>query len=149
MCNIPDIRSIVQPRFLVVYLLCLSFVVAAMFAISSQRAFSQDGQMASQADTVPYLGLTYVRLSHDLASRYNLEGDTGLLVTEVSQGSPAALAGLSAGDILLTADSVPLTRASSLVAQMMDRKPGEVLSVELLRDGELLALEVAVGVQRP
>ena len=56
---------------------------------------------AGQPDIVEKLGLTVQNLSDDLAKRLGLEGLSGVIVTEVEPGSPAAREGITAGTLIM------------------------------------------------
>jgi diguanylate cyclase (GGDEF)-like protein len=75
-------------------------------------------------------------------------GDRGLVITFVGPGSPAAVAGLEAGDEVLAVGEVP-TRAMLDVAEAASRFPATgTVPVTLLRDGRrhILALDPGVEV---
>ncbi|MHB1161374.1 MAG: S1C family serine protease [Chloroflexota bacterium] len=97
---------------------------------------------------VPYLGITYVPLSHELAARYGVEAGTGVLVTDVAEGSPARRAGLGRGDILLSADSVTLSRPSALIELLLDRRSGDRIPLRMVRDGRTVTAELILGARR-
>ncbi len=125
--------------------LTLVLLVAAALASGELRSvFSSPGETV-RADATPYLGVTYVPLSHELAARYGVDAGVGILVTDVEESSPARVAGLRKGDILLSADSTPLTPASSLVEQLFEKRPGERVSFQALRDGKNLTVELVLG----
>lgn len=63
-------------------------------------------------------------------------------ILQVREGSPAAKAGLSAGDILLELDGEPFT---SLAAQLDSRRPGECIRIRLLRAGREINTKVKAG----
>jgi preprotein translocase subunit SecA len=68
--------------------------------------------------------------------------DTGLLVTEVER---TRIRGeLRLGDVLLSADAAPLTRAGELLAIAADAKPGQKLKLEVWRDRRPLELSLEV-----
>ena len=46
-------------------------------------------------------GLTVQPITPELARQFNLSGQSGVLVSEVEEGSPAARAGIRAGDVVL------------------------------------------------
>jgi hypothetical protein len=56
--------------------------------------------------------------------------DAPLLIVSVEAGSPAALAGIKAGDGVLAIDGTPMT-ASQLSDHVRQKKPGEILNLRL------------------
>ncbi|MGB7325320.1 MAG: PDZ domain-containing protein, partial [Rubripirellula sp.] len=72
----------------------------------------------------------------------NVKGVRGAVITEVSPGSPAANAGVTAGDRIVSINGRLLMNADSLFRQMDNRmSPGTVI-VQLVRDTKLVATEV-------
>jgi S1-C subfamily serine protease len=61
-----------------------------------------------------------------------------LRVAEVVPGSPAAQAGLRAGDLVLTAGGVPVSVAQSLQRLMFDEAIGRPLQISVLRNGAMV-----------
>jgi M6 family metalloprotease-like protein len=59
----------------------------------------------------------------------------GLLVTRVTQGSPAAQAGLKRGDLLLQVDGSPLLSSTSLTDALTSRAPGDKVTVKYRHGG--------------
>ena len=69
--------------------------------------------------------------------------EAGVRVVEVPADSPAARAGLQAGDRILQVDGKPLAgRSSQDVQKLLTGEVGSTASLEVLRDGERLALQV-------
>lgn len=135
-------------RFLAVAAtLALCLVVAALLTSGLGLVFSNADGPADGSE-VPYLGITYVPLSHELAARYGVEAGTGVLVTDVAEGSPARRAGLGKGDILLSVDSVPLSRPSALVELLLDRRSGDRIPLQYARDGRTVTAELILGARR-
>jgi S1-C subfamily serine protease len=62
----------------------------------------------------------------------------GLRVVEVVPGSPAALAGLYLGDVVLTAGGVPITTAQDLQRLMLGAEVGSPLAITVHRKGALV-----------
>jgi len=68
-----------------------------------------------------------------------------ILVTALNTNTPASLAGLSEGDLILELNHQPATRLQSL-RQTVDRtKPGTLLPVKVWRDGETTEHNIRVG----
>jgi S1-C subfamily serine protease len=55
----------------------------------------------------------------------------------VEPGSPAELAGITAGDIILALDGVAISGADDLIRALDGDKIGRTVSLEMLRRGEL------------
>ncbi|MGE5619198.1 MAG: S1C family serine protease [Sphingomonadaceae bacterium] len=135
-------------RFLAVAAtLALCLVVAALLTSGLGLVFSNADGPATGSE-VPYLGITYVPLSHELAARYGVEAGTGVLVTDVAEGSPARRAGLRRGDILLSVDSVPLSQPSTLIGLLSDRRSGDRIPLQRVRDGQTAKVELILGARR-
>ncbi len=76
------------------------------------------------------------------------DGGQGAVVTEVQPGSPAARAGLRAGDVVVSLDDAPIDGRAGLIAAVRDRGPGDAITLEIRRGGALQTV-VAVLEQRP
>lgn len=68
------------------------------------------------------------------------DGGSGAVIGEVTAGSPAAVAGLKVGDIVLEINKQPITGDTSLVAIIRDSAPGEEIEIIVERDGVMRTL---------
>jgi len=75
-------------------------------------------------------------LPPQLAERFGRR--SGLRVSEVVQGSPAGLAGLYVGDIILSAAGQPITRAQDLQRLMLGDAVGTRFPITVVRRGALV-----------
>jgi serine protease Do len=71
------------------------------------------------------LGLTAEQITPDLARRYGLSEDEGILITQVEPGSPADDAGVKRGDIVKEIDRKPVKTMSQYLKALGKRKAGE------------------------
>ena len=69
----------------------------------------------------------------------------GVVVASVTPGSPAARAGLRAGDVLLTARGRPLRNPFDWEARLLDLRVGEVLPLRVRRGGREFDAQVVVA----
>jgi Zn-dependent M28 family amino/carboxypeptidase len=74
------------------------------------------------------------------------EGVQGVKFADVSAGSPAAKAGLQAGDIMTQFDGKPIQNLYDFTYALRGKKPGDVVAVKVTRDGK--PLEVTVTLSR-
>lgn len=97
---------------------------------------------------IPWLGAYQLQpVAPEVAKFLKLDGQSGVVVSEVLEGSPAEQAGLQARDIILAVDGRPLPRLKpdSGVVQYLDRavqlhRPGDKMTLGVLRDGRRLEL---------
>ena len=82
------------------------------------------------------------RLSPELAESLNVPGGRGVLVTEVAEGGPAALAGLRHGDIVTAFDGEPVAESWRLRWLTSIAPPHRIVKLSILRDGKSLVMQV-------
>lgn len=92
-----------------------------------------------------YLGIVAqpVELPAKLAEE--LDQRTGLLLVRVEAAGPAEGSGLTMGDTLLSVAGEPTRSLDELLAQLSGDRIGQTVAVRVLRGGELLEAEVAIG----
>jgi S1-C subfamily serine protease len=71
------------------------------------------------------------------------EGST-LVVTGVRKDSPAARAGVRAGDIVLRYNGETLSSSRHFYRRVLESRPGSLVWLELLRDGAVQMIELPV-----
>ncbi|CAN5773049.1 hypothetical protein BH23ACT5_BH23ACT5_02970 [soil metagenome] len=70
---------------------------------------------------------------------------TGALITEVAPGSGAESAGVRVGDVVETVDGVRVQGIGDLGAQIRTNRPGETVTLGIVRDGESIEIEAELG----
>ena len=91
----------------------------------------------------PYLGISVSDVTEEDAQRYNLP--QGAYVEAVSTGSPAASAGLKAGDIITAVGDTQVTSKSELVSAKNQYKAGDTVTLTVTRGGQTLTLSITFG----
>jgi S1-C subfamily serine protease len=111
-----------------------------------------------------YLGVETLTIWPQLAERLGLHVDTGALVQDVVNGSPAEKAGIRAGDdaisfqgqtnitaggdLVVAVNGKPLTRAHDLADEIAAHSAGDRVRLALFRDGKRRTIDVELG-KRP
>lgn len=95
--------------------------------------------------TYAQLGVSCTSITEQIASRYGFATSTGAYVSAVSAGTGAEAAGIEQGDIIVTFDGSSITSASELTLAVREKNPGDVVTVELYRDGSKMSVEVTLG----
>jgi S1-C subfamily serine protease len=94
-----------------------------------------EGFMKGQPVQRPYIGIDLFNVNPTVAGRYNLPVQEGVLITEVSQASPAASAGLKAGDVIIAMNEVKIASTSDLSRELLSKKPGEKVTLRIVSQG--------------
>lgn len=107
----------------------------------------------------PWLGVTGITVTPEVALDLGM-APRGVLITDVVEGGPAALAGLRGGrapgardiprggDVIVAIDGRPVTTFGSLAAYVLSRRVGDAITLELQRDGQSHTTSVVLG-ERP
>lgn len=80
------------------------------------------------------LGVSIREIDEDLAKQYNM--DEGLYIVQVTEFSPAEKAGLQAGDLIVKFDGQRIKTFDELKAIRDTKEEGDIVSVEVVRNGE-------------
>ena len=94
----------------------------------------------------PTIGAEHLELDTDSARRAGLsEATRGVLITAVLPGGPADAAGIAAGDVLTAINGTPVGAEYPLLNALLDKSPGEVVTVVLDRNGAMVETQVQLG----
>jgi S1-C subfamily serine protease len=112
----------------------------------------------------PWLGVSALNVNMAIADAIGLDKPQGVLLVNVTEGSPAEQAGLIGsdqeitidgqtipigGDVITGIDDVATIRMTDLVVYMeRNTSPGDVVDFEIIRNGEVRNIEVTLG-ERP
>jgi serine protease Do len=94
------------------------------------------------------LGVTIQDIDQALAESFGLEAARGALVSQVEKDSPAARAGLEAGDVILKFGGEPIDSSAELPPKVAAVAPGTAVVLEVWHDGKTRKAEVTVGEQK-
>ncbi len=95
-----------------------------------------------------WLGIESTALSSELAEAFNLPLGSGILISGIYDGGPAARAGLQRGDIILRINDLVTQDARRVMNKVAKLKPGSKVAIVILRNGKELSLPTEVG-ERP
>ncbi|MCZ6463234.1 MAG: PDZ domain-containing protein [Proteobacteria bacterium] len=89
------------------------------------------------------IGVQVQPMSPELRVHFHAPEDRGLLVNRVEAGRPAEAAGLSVGDVILTASGEPMRQPYDLVRAVGLVESGESIELVVLRGAKQKKIQVA------
>jgi serine protease Do len=92
-----------------------------------------------------WLGVKIQTVTEDIAETLGLPENSGALIAAVTPDSPAAKAGLEAGDVIMKFDGKEVTSMRGLPKIVAQAIIGKAVDVDLLRKGQPKSLQVTVG----
>ncbi len=114
---------------------------------AAQGAAAQGDAVVPSASVQPrgYLGTRVADVQDDVARVYGLRDTRGAVVSEVTAGSPAALCGMLAGDVVLRAGGQPVDKAADLVDRVRITPAGELMALTVWRGGRDQVVVCRIG----
>ena len=96
----------------------------------------------------PFMGFDAQDLLPDVAEHLKLAAKTGVLVTDVRPGSPAAVAGMAKNDVIQALDDHEIKDFKDLKEAFAGKKPGDVLNIKVMRERNAVVLKVKLGTKK-
>jgi len=116
------------------------------FAIPINSAKKCTSEMIQEGISVrPWLGIVGLGLTEEVSHYYDLPLERGVLITKVTDGSPAQRAGIITGDIILQIDSANIGSIEDLLQQIHQKKIGEKVRITVFRGGFKQFFDVALS----
>ena len=92
-----------------------------------------------------YLGVSLNDVTPENARFFNLTGNTGALIAQVTPSSPASRAGLKEGDVVTGVNGKPVETGSDLQVIVSEDAPGSTIHLDVLRNGRPQKMDLTVG----
>lgn len=93
----------------------------------------------------PWLGVGLQDLTEDLAKLFKLTEKEGVLISQVTEGSPAEKSGLRTGDIITEIDGKKVQNSQEVVREVLKKKVGETIEIRVIRDGKPIKVSVTTA----
>lgn len=136
-------------------LLLFSTSLLMLATVCAQAQQAPSAPTAPQAETAPaialgavggnYLGVTTTEVTRENMGRYNLREPRGVVITRVAEGSPAARAGLMAGDVILRFDNEQVMTFRKLQRLISEAAPEQNIRLAISRNGSEQEISVTLG----
>ncbi len=118
----------------------LGFAIPAQTVVTTVTELVRTGE-ARHA----FFGVQPASLTPQIAERFSIESDSGVLVLGVVPGGPAKEAGLRPGDVVTNVGDRQVRTVEEFLAALRQRRPGDRVPITVQRDGRPLRLDVTLG----
>jgi len=116
------------------------------FAVPSDMAKSVIAQLKDKgAVSRGWLGVNIQQVTKDLAAGLGMKKPEGALVANVTEDSPAAKAGLKAGDVIVAVEGERIEKMRELPRRVAGLAAGESAGFRIVRNGRERTLDVVIG----
>lgn len=106
-----------------------SFAIPSNIAKKVVEDFMQYGTLQRA-----YLGVAVAEMTEELAAQKGLSVLSGIYVADIYANSGAQKAGIKKGDVMLAINDIPVDTRSQLTGVIAQYRPGDKVTVRLLRD---------------
>lgn len=118
----------------------IGFAIPGNYAVNIAKKI-----IAKEPVTHAYIGLTMQTVNAQNAATNKLSVSQGAYVVSVTEGSPAAAAGIEKGDIITGFDSTAITSADGMILAVRSHNIGDTVTVKFMRGNEEKTASVTLG----
>jgi prepilin-type processing-associated H-X9-DG protein len=109
----------------------LGFAIPAATATDVADQIIEDGRAEH-----PYVGVSLVDLTPEIATRFGVSVDSGAIITGVDPDGPASDAGIEPGGVVTAVEGEEVTSTGDLLAALRRYDPNERVEITVARDGD-------------
>ena len=115
----------------------MGFAIPAQIVEPTVATLIRDGKV-----THGFIGIQISDVTPDNAKFFEMKKAEGALVSEVEPDAPGAKAGLRTGDVITELDGKPVTDAGQLQMLVGQKRPGETIHLQVMRDSKPATIAV-------
>jgi len=119
----------------------MGFAIPAQIVQPTVDTLIRDGKV-----THAFIGIQIADVTPDNAKFFQMHKAEGALVSDVQPDAPGAKAGLRTGDVITEIDGKPVTDAGQLQMIVGQKRPGDTIHLQVMRDSKLTSVPVKLEV---
>lgn len=93
----------------------------------------------------PYLGITPISMTEQMAAQYHYSISKGVFISYVEEGTAADKAGLRVNDVITKVDNTEIATYDDLVLAKRSYSAGDTATLTVYRQGEILTVRITWG----
>jgi serine protease Do len=119
----------------------MGFAIPAQIVQPTVETLIRDGKI-----THAFIGIQIADVTPDNAKFFQMSKAEGALVSDVQPDAPGAKAGLHTGDVITELDGKSVTDAGQLQMLVGQKRPGDTIHLQVVRDSKSLSIPVTLEV---
>jgi serine protease Do len=119
----------------------MGFAIPAQIVQPTVETLIRDGKI-----THAFIGIQIADVTPDNAKFFQMNKAEGALVSDVQPDAPGAKAGLRTGDVITELDGKSVTDAGQLQMLVGQKRPGETIHLQVVRDSKSMSVPVTLEV---
>ena len=117
----------------------MGFAIPTQIVQPTVESLIRDGKVSHG-----YIGIGISDVTPDNAKFFQMNNATGAVVTQVDPNTPGGKAGLRTGDVIAKLNGQTVTDAGELQMEVGQKRPGDTIHLEVMRDGKTVNLPVTL-----
>ncbi|MDQ5871230.1 MAG: PDZ domain-containing protein [Acidobacteriota bacterium] len=107
------------------------------------------GPLVVRVGSRGFIGVTLVEITPELRAHYGAPREAGVVVSGVEADTPAGRAGVQVGDVITSVDGEKVRWTGDVSRAVRDKKGGETVEVEIVRDRAPRKMNITVEERKP
>lgn len=107
------------------------------------------GPLVVRVGSRGFIGVTLVEITPELRAHYGAPKEAGVVVSGVEADTPAGRAGVQVGDVITSLDGKRVRWTGDVSRAVRDKKGGETVEVEIVRDRAPRKVSITVEERKP
>ena len=121
----------------------IGFATPARIAVGAVREMVEEAIATNSGYLGVLTGEALTAQSSELF--FGVDHIRGMLVESVDEGGAAARVGIQPGDVITAINDTTVVDDESIVMEVREKKPGDIVRVQIYREGRTLKFETALG----
>ena len=118
----------------------IGFAIPAVTVTSVVEQLQKNGRVRHA-----FLGVRPSDLTPQVAERFDIDVESGVLVLSITEDSPAGEAGVREGDVVVAIDGDEIRIVEDLLSRLRQNAPGDRVTLEIVREGDRREIEVTLA----
>jgi|GEM_PF-3544914 len=115
---------------------------------ASTRLAERLAEQENGFSTGSYFGIGVAEATQEMAAMLKMDTPRGVVITSVTNGSPADKAGLRVKDVLVSVDGDPVESGNQMLRIVSQTPPGRTVRLGIVREGQLQELSLVAAARR-